>query len=353
MQALLQSLALCKVVEDPLPVEGFARFVPYQHRLLTDPHHRPILGQQTVLLPERLAAPRLEALVGDQDPLTVVWVQALGPQLLGLPLLGGVTEHLLYLRACVERRVRVVYRVYVGDGGYLLYQGTETLLRSPEPRLGPLALRYVYLYPLPVERFPLFVPNEGRLVSDPHQVPVLGELTILHGERLSGLVGAQVLGQDRLPVVGMKNSYPEVRGQGALLGGVSHDVQHLGADVHGFAGVAYLSDVGNSWYPLDEHTVSLLSLSETVFGLLAPRDVPGVDNVSAHAGFLDQVRADRLEPAPGTILVAKAILGRRLTLRVFQALVVGDLHPLQVVGVHVVESILAEEFLLRVAEHPL
>src|SRR5215207_3300049 len=42
MQALLQGLALGKVVENPLPVEGFARFVLYQHRLLTHPHHRSV-----------------------------------------------------------------------------------------------------------------------------------------------------------------------------------------------------------------------------------------------------------------------------------------------------------------------
>src|SRR5215210_6102430 len=114
MQALLQGLALGKIVEDPLPVEGFARFVPYQHRLLTHPHHRAVPGQQAVLLPERLAAPRLEALVGGKDPLTVVWVETLGPQLLVLPLLGGVAEHLLYLRAGVARGLRVVYRAYVG-----------------------------------------------------------------------------------------------------------------------------------------------------------------------------------------------------------------------------------------------
>src|SRR5215216_6946499 len=149
----------------------------------------------------------------------------------------------------------------------------------------------------------------------------------------------------------MKNSYPEVWGRGTLLGGVSHDVQHLGADVHGFAVVAYLSDVGNSRDPLDQHTVPLLGLSKTVFGLLAPRDVPGVDHVSAHAGFLDQVRADRLEPAPGAVLMAKAILRRRLPPKVFQALLVGDLHPLQVVRVQVVESVLPEEFLRRVAKH--
>src|SRR5215203_701191 len=151
----------------------------------------------------------------------------------------------------------------------------------------------------------------------------------------------------------MKRSQPEVRGRGALLGGVSQDVHNLGADVHGFAGAAYLLDVGNSRYLLYEHTVPFLGLPETVFGLLAPRDVPGVDNVSAHAGFLDQVRADRLEPAPGAVFMAKTILGRRMQPRVFQSLVVGDLHPLQVVGVHVVESVLPEEFLRSVAEHPL
>src|SRR5919112_1885400 len=131
LEAFLQGLAFGKVVKAPLPVEGFARFVPYQHRLLTDPHHRPILGQQPVLLPERLAAPRLEAFFGGKDPLTVVWVDRLGPKLLGLPLLGGVTEHLLYLGAGVERGVWIVYRIYVGDGGYLLYQGAVALLRLP------------------------------------------------------------------------------------------------------------------------------------------------------------------------------------------------------------------------------
>src|SRR5918995_6679162 len=351
LEPLLQSLALGKVVEDPLPVERFACFVLQEDRLLTDPPHSPVSRHQAVLFAEGLLVPRLEALVGGQYPLPVVGVEALGPQLLLPPLLGGVTEHLLYLGTGVERCLRVIYRVNVGDGRDLVNQGTETLLRSSEPPLGPLALRYVYLYPKPVERFPLIAPNERSLVSDPHQLSVLGELTILHGERLSSLVGAQVLGQDRLPIVGMKNSYPEVGGRGALLWGVCHDVQHLGADVHGFTGMAHLSDVGNCRYPLDEHTVPLLSVSETVFGLLAPRDVPGVDHVSAHAGFLDQIGTDRLEPAPGAILMAKAILGQRLTPRVFQALVVGDPHPLQVVGVYVVESVLPEEFFLRVAEH--
>src|SRR5215218_415426 len=95
MQALLQGLALGKIVEDPLPVEGIARFVPYQQSLLTHPHHRPAFGQQTVLFAEGLLPTRLEALVGGKDPLTVLWVETLGPKLLCLPLLGSVSEHLL------------------------------------------------------------------------------------------------------------------------------------------------------------------------------------------------------------------------------------------------------------------
>src|SRR5919107_22592 len=121
-----------------------------------------------VLFTEGLFPPRLEALVGGQYPLPIVGVEALGPQLVLPPLFGGVTEHLLYLRAGVERRLRVIYRVNVGDGRYLVDQGTETLLRGPKPPLGPLALRYVYLYPKPVEWFPLVVPDERSLVSDPH-----------------------------------------------------------------------------------------------------------------------------------------------------------------------------------------
>src|SRR5215207_5080417 len=275
MQALLQGLALGKVVENPLPVEGFARFVPYQHRLLTHPHHRVVLGQQAVLLPERLAASRFEALVGGKDPLTVAWVETLGPQLLGLPLLGGVAEHLLYVRAGVERGVWVVYRVYIGDGRYLLYHGTVALLRIPERLLGMLTHRYVYLYPEPVERLPLLVPHQRRLVPDPHQMPILGELAVLHHERITSLVRAPVLGQDPLPVVGVQDLYPEVWAGGAFLGGVAHHVRNPGTNVDRLAVAAYLPDIGDYRYPLDQCTIPLL-------GFLALRDVSGGDHHASH-----------------------------------------------------------------------
>src|SRR5215204_3320417 len=109
----------------------------------------------------------------------------------------------------------------------------------------------------------------------------------------------------------MKRSQPEVRGRGALLGGVSQDVHNLGADVHGFAGAAYLLDVGNSRYLLHEHTLPFLGLSETVLGLLAPRDVPGVDHVSAYSGCLAHAQPDRLAPPPAPVLMATSLLGRK------------------------------------------
>src|SRR5215218_884899 len=110
LEALLQGLALGKVVEDPLPVEGFARFVGEENRLLTNPYYRPVFGQKPILLAEGLPAPCLEALVGGQYSLPVVGMEALGPQFFFLPLFGRVAEHLLYLGAGIERRFRVVHR---------------------------------------------------------------------------------------------------------------------------------------------------------------------------------------------------------------------------------------------------
>src|SRR5215210_4232143 len=186
LEPLFQGLALGKVVEDPLPVEAFARFVGEENSLLTDPYYRPVFGQKPVLLAEGLPTPRLEALVGGQYSLPVVGMEALGPQFFGLPLLGRISEHLLDLGAGVERRFRLVHRVYVGDCGYLFHQHTETSL----------------------------------------------------------------------------------------------------------------------------------SLSETLFGLLASRNVSGVDHVSLYAQFPGKVRAHRLQPAPGTVFVSEAILRRGLPLRV-------------------------------------
>src|SRR5919112_4115529 len=211
LEAFLQGLALGKIVEAPLPVEGFARFVPYQHRLLTDPHHRAVPGQQAVLLPERLAAPRLEALVGGKDPLTVVWVETLGPKLLVLPLLGGVAKHLLYLGAGVERGVWIVYRVYVGDGGYLFHKGAVALLRVPNLLLCPLALTYVLDLGDEAQRITFFVVHHRDAQENPHHLALLVEVALLH------LVGAYLPVQHPAHLVEISI---EVLGVGYLLEGL-------------------------------------------------------------------------------------------------------------------------------------
>src|SRR5215212_9305608 len=211
MQALLQDLALGKVVENPLPVEGFARFVPYQYRLLTYPYHRAVPGQQAVLLPERLAAPRLEALVGGKDPLAVVWVETLGPQLLCLPLLGGVAKHLLYVRAGVERGVWIVYRVNVGDGRYLFHQGAVALLRSPDLLLCPFAVTNVLDLGDKVQRIAFFILHHRDAQEGPHYVAILVHVTLLD------LVGAHLPSQYPAKVVEIRI---EVVGVGYVLEGL-------------------------------------------------------------------------------------------------------------------------------------
>src|ERR687897_1888433 len=45
LEPLLQGLAFGEVVEDTLQVARFARFVPQDDRLLTNPHHRPVSRQ--------------------------------------------------------------------------------------------------------------------------------------------------------------------------------------------------------------------------------------------------------------------------------------------------------------------
>jgi hypothetical protein len=61
-----------------LPVQGLTCLVPGHHCVLAYPHYRPLLGDEAVFLAETLA-PRLEALVGGQDPLLIVRVKALWP----------------------------------------------------------------------------------------------------------------------------------------------------------------------------------------------------------------------------------------------------------------------------------
>src|SRR5919112_443219 len=137
-ELLLGLLALGDVEEDSLPVQGLPLLILYEDGLLAHPHYGPVLGEETVLLAERLSA-NLQTVVGGQDPLTVVGVEARLPQLVRPPLLLGVAEHLLYLGARVHGFERAVGAVYVDHGGDLLDEGAVEFLRLPERLLGPHA----------------------------------------------------------------------------------------------------------------------------------------------------------------------------------------------------------------------
>ncbi len=59
---------------------------------------------------------------------------------------------------------------------------------------------------------------------------------------------------------------------------------------------------------LDNRAVALLGLPEALLGPLALRYVPGVHHVLSHPGVAQQVRAHRLQPDPGAVLVAEPVL---------------------------------------------
>ena len=105
----------------------------------------------------------------------------------------------------------VVYRVYVGDGGYLLYQGAVALLRVPDLLLCPFALAYVLDLGDEVQRCAFFVVHHRDVQEDPHYVALLVHVTLL------GLVGAHLPGQYPAEVVQVRI---EVVGVGYVLEGL-------------------------------------------------------------------------------------------------------------------------------------
>src|SRR5215210_1797837 len=65
-ELILGLLALGHVEEDSLPVQGLTLLILYEDGLLAHPYHRPVLGEETVLLAERLSA-YLQTVVCGQD----------------------------------------------------------------------------------------------------------------------------------------------------------------------------------------------------------------------------------------------------------------------------------------------
>src|SRR5215213_4615188 len=273
-----------------------------------------------------------------------------------LPLLWGVTEQLLYLGAGVDGLVGTVRDlVYVGNGGYLLDQGTIPLLRLLEGLLGPPALRNVYLDPEPVQGLPYCAPHQCRLVPQPYHGPVPGELPILHGKGFPGLVGAPILGEHPLLVFRMEDLRPEVRSRGAFLGSVGKHLLNLRAHVdRGACAVFDLLDVDHRRNSLYKGPIPLLGLPQALLGFLTLANISGGDDHATDCRVVEQVGAHALHPTPGTINVSEAVLclvSRPLSLREGRLRLFKDMR--QIVRVYIVEQVRADHRLCVVAEYPL
>ena len=186
------------------------------------PHHAAVLGNEPVLLVERLTR-SLGLVVRRQHPVPVVGVQQAGE-------VPGVVDQLLrcvaedrFALGADEREVGRVglarrRRLDEGHGRDLLDQRPVPCLRDRGLGLGGLGAR-LRLFPRrdveqhAVERlgpaFPVALQQHG-LVQDPHDVAVLRQVSGLDAGRLTGGLGPEAGGQDARAVVGMEPGGPQV-----------------------------------------------------------------------------------------------------------------------------------------------
>ena len=148
LQLLLGVLALGDVVEDAVP-DRDAGFVFLEHRLVEDPDDLAVAGDHPVVDRRRVAfAERLAALLLER-PLAIVGVQQRRPEVgVGDPLLGGVAEDLLDLRADVAPAPALAHLGRVDDRRQALDQppvvlapGGELIDELGDLLFGPAAFR--------------------------------------------------------------------------------------------------------------------------------------------------------------------------------------------------------------------
>ena len=227
--------------------------------------------------------------VGLGGSFAIVGMQERTPQLrVGHPLLRGVAEDLLHLRADVggvphDRLTVVGGDVQVRDRGHLLDEVAEPLLRGLQPLLRGLLGRDVETNALPVPAFPVLVLEQHGLVAHPDRMPILGEQAVLAPERLARPLRAIVLGQDPFDVVGVDRPEPLILGA-PFAGLVSQDGGDLRARVDRVAGRRVL-DVGDRGDLLDQHAVAGLRLVQARCGALAADG--GAQRVGHHADGVD------------------------------------------------------------------
>ena len=166
-------------------------------------------------------------------------------------------------------------------------QGQQPLGDLPLPLQGPLGLGDVDAHPLPEQRPAGLVADQHALVPEPPHVAVLGDVAVLHPERLSRLLAAGLFGQDPLQVVGVDDRLPEVP-LPRLLGRVAEQRLDLAVDV--LAGTPDLELLA-----VDDRRDLLDEGPEPALGLLALDQL--LLGGGVQAGVVEGDRDDLGEPA--------------------------------------------------------
>src|SRR5215204_3493385 len=201
---------------------------------------------------------------------------------------GGVSEHLLYLRAGVERGVWIVYRISVGDGGYLFHKGAVALLRVPNLLLCPLALTYVLDLGDEVQRLAFFVVHHRDAQEGPHYVALLVEVALLH------LVGAYLPDQHPAHLVEIRI---EVVGVGYVLEGLLKQYFFSVAEylAQGSVRLKEAPVCPHQRHPdgcvLEGPPEPLLCFPKRLFCPLALGDVPSLHHHALHVRVVEEVGA--------------------------------------------------------------
>ncbi len=149
---------------------------------------------------------------------------------------------------------------------------------------------------LPEQGQAILVPHQHGLVADPDGIPLAGEHTVLHAERLAVLFGPRVLGQHALAVVGVEERLPDLRVRHPLFRRVPEQLLHPRAHVQHVPlqlSLVRSLDVGDSRDLLRERPVAPLGLPEPGLHLPPPAEVAGDAEDGPPATEIRQRRVDR------------------------------------------------------------
>ena len=139
--AVLGLLALGDVHHHTVRVAGHASIVANDRRLVVHPYDVTVPVEHPVLEAEGLARLMVPLVLGDRAGLVVRMEQTRPHPRVRRPLLWGVSEELLDLRADEEGRRRLIGTVDVGHRGSMLDHRTVLFLREPSRLVGESPLQ--------------------------------------------------------------------------------------------------------------------------------------------------------------------------------------------------------------------